>query len=118
MNTRLFALTLIVATVAPFAGCSRTPVVTVTNRSMLTISNIVVSGSGFSNRIDSIAPGAESSLSIHPRGESGVQVAFDAGTQHVDSGEQGYFEGSGGYRVRVVVATNLSVSVTSDLRSY
>ena len=34
------------------AGCSRAPVITIKNQSSLTISNIVLSGSGFANRID------------------------------------------------------------------
>ena len=118
MNPRYFALFLIVAAVALLAGCSRAPVLTLANRSKLTLSNVVVSGSGFSNRIDSVASGTECSLTIHPRGKSGVNVAFDAAGQHIDSGEQGYFEDNGSYRVRAVVSTNLSVSVRSDLRSY
>ena len=74
--------------------------------------------SGFAERIDSIAAGAERRLTVHPRGESGVRVAFDAGSQHIDAGEQGYFEAVGGYRVSVTVQPDLTVSVASDLRSY
>jgi hypothetical protein len=47
-----------------------------------------------------------------------VRVAFDAGGQHIDSGEQGYFEAGGGYRVAVTVQPDLKVSVASQLRSY
>jgi uncharacterized lipoprotein YajG len=111
------SLIILAATVA-LAGCSRAPVVTITNRSTNALANVVVSGSGFSNRIATIAAGAESRLAVRPRGESGVRIAFDAGGQHIDSGEQGYFEGSGGYRVAVTVAPDLKVSVSSDLRSY
>ena len=118
MNPRYFVLFLIVVAVALLAGCSRAPVLTLANRSTLTISNVVVSGSGFSNRIDSVASGRECSLTIHPQGKSGVHVAFDAAGQHIDSGEQGYFEDSGSYRVRAVVSANLTVSVTSDIRPY
>jgi len=106
------------ATIVALAGCSRAPVVTITNRSTNTLANVVVTGSGFSNRIDSIAAGAEQRLTVHPRGESGVRVAFDADGQHIDTGEQGYFEAGGGYRVAVTVAQDLKVSVSSDLRSY
>jgi hypothetical protein len=109
---------IVIAALVALEGCSRAPVVTIANRSTVTLSNIVISGSGFSNRIDRIAGGGEHRLTVHPRGESGVRLAFDAGGQHVDSGEQGYFEASGGYRVIVTVNTNLSVSVSSDLSSY
>ena len=100
------------------AACSSAPVITITNRSPIELTNIVVSGSGFSERIDSIAAGSERRLTVHPRGESGVRVAFDAGGQHIDVGEQGYFEAGGGYRVAVTVQPDLKVSVSSDLQSY
>jgi len=108
----------ILAAIVALVGCSRAPVVTITNRSTNALANVVVSGSGFTNRIDSIAAGAESRLTVRPRGESGVRIEFDARGQRVDSGEQGYFESGGGYRVAVTVEPDLKVSVSSDLRSY
>jgi hypothetical protein len=109
---------LILAPVLATAGCSRAPVVTITNHSSVTLSNVVVSGSGFSELIASVGAGAQRQLTVHPKSESWMRIAFDAGGQHVDSGEQGYFEAGGGYRVSATVGTNLSVSVSSDLRSY
>ena len=110
----------IIAAIVALAGCSRTsPVVIITNRSTNALANVVISGSGFTNRIDSIAAGAQSRLfTVRPRGQSGVRIAFDAGGQHIDSGEQGYFEAGDGYRVAITVAPDLKVSVSSDLRSY
>lgn len=108
----------VLAVVFVWAGCSRAPIVTVTNRSPGVITDIVVSGSGFSERIDSISAGSERSLTVHPRGDSGVRVAFDAGGQHVDAGEQGYLEASGGYHVAVIVEPNLKVTVSSELQKY
>jgi hypothetical protein len=109
---------LVLGALVALAGCSRAPVVTITNYSSITLSNVVVSGSGFSERIGTVEAGGQHKLTVHPRGESGMRVAFDAGSQHVDSGDQGYFEASGGYRVSATVGTNLSVSVSSDLRAY
>ena len=109
---------ILIAVIVTVAGCSRAPVVTITNRSTNALANVVVSGSGFTNRIDKIAAGAESRITVHPRGESGVRVAFDAGGQHIDAAEQGYFEAGGGYRVAVTVEPDLKVSVSSDLRRY
>lgn len=105
------------AVVLVFSGCSRGPGVTITNHSILTLSNVVVSGSGFSERIGNIAPGTQHRLTVHPQGESGLRVEFDADGRHIDSGQQGYFE-AGGYRVTATVSTNLSVAVSSDLSSY
>jgi hypothetical protein len=109
---------IVVAAFLAVVGCSRAPVITVTNQSALTLSNAVVSGSGFLERVGTIAPGGEHRLKVRPRGESGVRVVFDAGTQHVDSGEQGYIEAGGGYRVTATVRTNLSVLISDDMRRY
>ena len=94
------------------AGCSRAPVITIKNQSPLTVSNIVVSGSGFTNLISSIPAGSEHRLTVRPTSDSGVRLVFDAGTQHIDSGNQGYFEARGGYRVFAIIGTNLSVSIS------
>lgn len=80
---------MIAATVALTAGCSRAPVITIKNQSPLTISNVVVSASGFTNHIASIPAGTERRLRVRPTGESGIRLVFDAGAQHIDSGSQG-----------------------------
>ena len=94
------------------SGCSDSAVVTITNRSSIVLSNVVVLGSGFTNRFASIAAGAKQQFAVLPRGESGLRVAFDAAGQRIDSGENGYFEAR--YGVSAVIGTNLSVSVSSN----
>lgn len=113
-GSRLILFAMVVA----LAGCSRAPHVTITNRSTNVLANVVVTGSGFTNRIDSIAVGAETKFTVHPRGDSGIRITFDAAGQHIDSGDNGYFEGSGGYMVAVTVEPNLKVLVSSKLRNY
>ncbi|HNQ88910.1 MAG TPA: hypothetical protein PKM73_09875 [Verrucomicrobiota bacterium] len=108
----------LLAVLAAAAGCSRAPVITVRNLSSQALSNVVVSGSGFTNRIGSIAAGGEHRLAVRPSGDSSLRLVFDAGTQHVDSGSQGYFEAGGGYRVTATVDTNLSVSIASESRRF
>lgn len=95
-------------------GCARSPVISVRNDSGLTLSNVVVSGTGFSERLADLPPGGELHRRVRPQGESGVRMVFEAGTRRVDSGPQGYFERGGGARIQVRVGTNLSVSVTSS----
>ncbi len=114
---RLFSHVMVAAIIV-LAGCSRAPVVTITNHSTHALANVVVSGSGFSNRIDSIAARATSSLTVRPRGESAVRVTFVADGRSIDSGEQGYFEAGGGYRVAIAVEPDLKVTVSADLRGY
>ena len=103
---------ILVAALAAVTGCSRAPVITIKNQSSLTLSNVLVSGSGFSTRIANIPAGSEHRLTVRPSGDSGVRLVFDAGTQHIDSGSQGYFEAGGGYRVTATVDTNLGVSIS------
>ncbi|HRZ34727.1 MAG TPA: hypothetical protein P5534_00005 [Candidatus Paceibacterota bacterium] len=113
---RISILIVAVSVLLAAAGCSRAPVLTIKNQSSLTLSNVVVSGTGFSERISNIPAGGKHRLRVRPQGESGVRLVFDAGTQHVDSGAQGYFEAGGGYRITATVGTNLSVSVSGELR--
>lgn len=94
---------IVLAVVLAWPGCSRETGMSVANRSSGVITNIMVSGSGFSERIDSLAAGSERRLIVHPRGESGVRVAFDAG---------------GGYRVAVIIEPDLKVTVSSELQNY
>ena len=109
---------IVLAVVLAWAGCSRETGMTVTNHSPVVLTNIMLSGSGFSERLDSLAAGAERRLSVHPRGESGVRVVFDAGSRHIDAGEQGYFEAGGAYRVAVIIDPDLNVTVSSELKRY
>lgn len=115
LSRRIFV---VLAVVLVWGGCSRETGLTVINHSSGVITNMVVSGSGFSERIDSLAAGSERRLIVHPRGESGVRVAFDAGGRHIDVGEQGYFEGGGDYRVAVIIEPDLNVTVSSEVKRY
>lgn len=48
-------------------GCFRETGLTVENRSSGVITNVVVSGSGFPERIESLAAGSERRLTVRPR---------------------------------------------------
>jgi uncharacterized lipoprotein YajG len=109
-----FSHVIMLVAVVMLIGCSGSSVVVIANRSNVTVSNVVLSGSGFTNRLGNILPGGEEQIRVNPRGESGLRVVFDAAGRTVDSGEQGYFEATG-YRVSAVISTNLNVSVLSDL---
>src|SRR5260221_12752172 len=100
---------IILAVTVTFAGCDRGTVITITNRSPVVLTDVVVSGSGFSERVDSIAPGTERKLAVRARGESGVRIAFEAAGQHIDTPEQGYFEAGSPYTVAVTVGPDLKV---------
>lgn len=113
-----FSTAILALAVMTFAGCSRGPVVSVTNRSTVAISNAVVSGPLFTNAIGTLQPGEERSVVVHPRGESHVRLTFETGGQKVDSGGLEYFEESSMYSVSFTVTANLQVESASTIKHY
>jgi hypothetical protein len=103
LPSKRLRLAILVAAALELAACSTLPVITITNRSTVTLTTVMISGSGFSERIESLAPDAAAALTVRPHGESGLRVIFDAGERHVDVDDLAYLEGSGGYRVVVTV---------------
>lgn len=95
-------------------GCHPEPLIVVKNQSPHTLSNLVVSGAGFSERLPVLEPGNEHRWSIRPSGDSGLGLRFDADRRTVDSGKQGYFEPASHYRVEATVHSDLTVSVTAE----
>src|SRR5262249_26318750 len=49
--------------------------------------------------------------------ETGLRVVFDAAGRHVDSGQQAYFKPDGSYLVSAMINRDLTVSVSTRLRS-
>ena len=115
LEQRVIVIFLVVTAV--LAGCSRPSVVTIVNRSSVTLSNVVISGTGFSEHVGNLGVGAKHRLAVHPTGESGLGVAFDAAGKHFDAGRRDYFE-DGGYRITAIVQTNFTVSVSVNARGY
>ena len=102
----------LIGVLSGIVGCSGSPEVELRNDSSQTVSNLVVSGSGFAERIGTVRAGEERRWEVRPTGESGMRIEFEAGGRRVDSGSQGYFEPRGGYRIREVIGTNLDVHVS------
>ena len=87
--------------------------ISVSNHANVALGNVMLSGSGFTESIASMPPGAEITRRVKVKGESGLVLAFEAGSQRISLPEQGYFESSG-YSVVVVVQPDLSASVKSE----
>ena len=94
-----------------FAGAR----INILNGSSETLTDIVLTGTGFSERIESLAPGDVATLRVKPTGESGLAVSFVARGERQEVDQQGYFEGNGHYQVRVEVRNDLSVTVRAFL---
>ncbi len=107
----LFLLFLIFAT-----SCSRHPRVTVVNASADPLTDLVLSGSGFSEPLGSLAPGEKKTVEVRPSADTGLTVTFEAkGTTHAPPAD-GYFEASRLYRVTATVRPDFSVKVESEIR--
>ena len=104
---------IILAALLALTGCSRSTPVTITNLSDITLSNIIATGTGFTNRVESIAAGVKLQLAVHPTGKSeGLRLVFDAAGQKVDSGDLGYVDSTLG--LSAFIDTNFNVTVSSD----
>lgn len=101
------------------AACSSEPSIVITNRSGVTLGNVVISGSGFSQHIGRLSPNAVTRLTVHPKGPSGVRVAFDASGRHFDTKEAvGFFREKGRYLVDILIGPDLRLTVLSESRGY
>jgi hypothetical protein len=99
-------------------GCSQGNRLVVINESNSPLHDVLVSGSGFSERIGTIAPHGEARLVVRPRGESGLQIQFNVDGKPVSLGPEGYFEGTGGYLITATVSRDLGLSVKSEASLY
>lgn len=109
---RILVLTSLVVA-ALLSGCTRGASLTVVNRSTAELTNVVATGTGFTQQVGSIPAGTERHITIQPTSESGLQLDFDANGKHFKTAPQGYFEAS----VSKVTATiNLDFTVTVDAK--
>jgi len=92
-------------------GCSlcQGTEIQIQNRSAAEITDIKLTGSGFSFSFPRIAAGGEIATFVFPKGESGLAVSFRAGGELHQNAEQGHFDV--GYEVHVVIAEDLRVTV-------
>ena len=92
-------------------GVWNAPVARVQNRSAAELRNVELSGRGFTERIATLVPGASADVTLHPRGESSVDIAFEAAGRKVEAKGDTYIESAGAYRLLVDIAPDFSVRV-------
>jgi hypothetical protein len=93
------------------SGCTRGDNLHVVNRSNAELTDVVATGSGFTQSIGSIPAGEQRSISIKPRGESAIQVDFDVKGKHFTSGRQGYFENGSNAQFTATISPAFTVNV-------
>ncbi len=101
---------------ALLVGCTRGANLTIVNRSMTELSNVVATGSGFTQAIGSIPAGGKRRVTVQPTGESGLQLDFNANGKHFTSAPQGYFEAGSQFKVTATVSLDFTVTVDARLR--
>jgi hypothetical protein len=105
-----------VACAGTVVACSSGTPVEVRNRSSMTLHDVSVRGSGFEQSVAAtLAPGQARTVSVRPKGDSGLAISFIADSRRVSHAENGYFEGNGFYTVQVIVQPDLSASVEGKL---
>jgi len=113
--TRLLAFLLCLTALA---GCARQPQLTVVNQSSTPLTNLVVSGSGFSASVGTLAPGAQTRFGVNPSGESSLRFEFDASGKHHSVAPDCYFENSPLYRVTATIGPDFTVKVDVRIEKY
>jgi hypothetical protein len=98
----------------PLSGCTRGANVNVANDSGVELTNVVVTGSGFTQSIGSIPARTQRGVFVRLPGESALKIDFDANGKHFTSKPQSYFEGGYNTKVTAVVAPDFTVKVDTN----
>jgi hypothetical protein len=96
------------------SGCTRGANLNVINRSTAELTNVVATGSGFTQSLGSIPAGGQRNISLNFPGESALKLDFDAKGKHRSSEPQGYFENGSNTKVTAVVSPNFTVTVDTN----
>jgi hypothetical protein len=92
------------------------PVIILKNDSGKRMSNILLSGSGFSQTVASLEPHSTTSVVVYPQGESGLKIEFAIEERSHMKDDLAYLERFGGYCVTVRVPADLAI--TSDIHLF
>ena len=104
------------ATALFITACDRGPIIQVINRSDVELREVVLSGSGFSERVTSLPAAGHHSFSPSVRGESSLSVTFAAAGVHHESAQDTYFEGGESYFVVVTIDPQMKVTTDAKLK--
>jgi hypothetical protein len=100
---------LLVAVVA-LSGCAPGTPVVVINHSPVPLTDVVVTGSGFSQTVGTIPAGQAETVHVRPRGETGLRITFEANGKRYSSGrdalEEDHLE-----RAEITVGLDYSIHI-------
>ena len=91
-------------------GCAKGPEVMVVNDSASTLENVFLTGSGFSEKLGSSAPGFRRKTTLDLRSNSGIRLEFDVAGRHFESDDRWNFETGKGHLVIFQVEKDFTIS--------
>ncbi len=113
MNWRIFP---IVVGAALLSGCISGVPVSIENQSSSDLTEVVVSGKGFSESVGRIRAGGSELVRIHPRVETAVKVAFAVDGQRYSGTLDGTIENDNVNTIKATVSADFSISVAAEVR--
>ena len=106
----------VVAACALLSGCVSSVPVTIANNSQAQLANVVVSGSGFSESVGSIAAGGRATAHVRPSGETTVKVAFDVDRQRYSAVTGDRIANDGANVVEATVDADFTITLETPAR--
>jgi len=101
---------------ALLSGCISGIPVNIDNRSASPLTNVVVSGKGFSESVGSIAAGGKAQVRVRPRIATTVKVVFEVAGRRYSGTTAEDLENDNTYTVEAVVDPEFSISISPSLR--
>ena len=101
---------------ALLSGCISGVPVSIENQSSSDLNEVVVSGKDFSESVGTVRAGGSELVHVHPRGETGVKVAFVVDGQRYSGTLEGTIENDNVNTIKATVSPDFSVSVLAELR--
>lgn len=98
------------------SGCVSAVSVSIENRSPAQLADVVVSGSGFSEAVGSIAAGGTATVRVRPPGESQVKVSFEVDGQRYSAMSSERIANDGANSVVATVGADFSISIETPAR--
>ena len=113
MNWRTFP---IIIAAALLTGCISGVPVSIENQSSSDLTEVVVSGKGFSESVGKVGAGRSELFHIRPKGETQVKVTFTVDGQRYTGTLEGTIENDNVNTIKATVSADFSISIVAEVR--
>ena len=111
-----FRITAIFLACVLLSACVSSVPVSIANNSGVQLTNVVVSGAGFSESVGSIAIGGTAAARVRPPGESQVKVSVEVDGQRYSAMTSERIANDGANSVVATVGADFSISIETPAR--